>query len=78
MSIAVSVVEDDASVRAILSEWIRSGEGFECLGIHASAESGLATLPREKPNVVLMDINLPGKSGIECVRRLKPGMLETQ
>jgi DNA-binding NarL/FixJ family response regulator len=78
MSIAVSIVEDDGSVRSILSDWIRGAERFNCLGIHASAESAMVTLPKENPAVVLMDINLPGMSGIECVRRLKPQLLETQ
>ncbi|HYG24662.1 MAG TPA: response regulator transcription factor [Verrucomicrobiae bacterium] len=78
MSIAVSIVEDDASVRGILSDWIRGAEGFACVGVHASAESAIATLPNEKPAVVLMDINLPGMSGIECVRRLKPDMMQAQ
>jgi DNA-binding NarL/FixJ family response regulator len=78
MSIAVSIVEDDGSVRGILSEWIRGAEGFDCVGIHASAESAIPALPLENPAVVLMDINLPGMSGIECVRQLKPRLIETQ
>lgn len=78
VSITVSIVEDDAPVRGILTEWIRSADGFKCGGVHANAEAALAALPQEKPSVVLMDINLPGMSGIECVRRLKPQMLDTQ
>lgn len=78
MSIAVSIVEDDASARGILSDWIQSAPGFRCAGTHASAESALATLPAEKPTVVLTDINLPGMSGIECVRRLKPLLPDAQ
>ena len=78
MNITVSIVEDDAPARNILAEWIRGADGFECLGVHGSAESALASLPREKPSVVLMDINMPGMSGVECVRRLKPQMMETQ
>ncbi len=46
--------------------------------MHGSAEAAIATLPAEKPTVVLMDINLPGLSGIDCVCRLKPLMPETQ
>ena len=45
---------------------------------HGSAESALATLPAAKPEVVLMDINLPGLNGIECVRQLKPLLPDTQ
>jgi len=78
VSITVSIVEDDAPVRGILTEWIRGADGFKCVGVHANAEAALCALPQEKPSVVLMDINLPGMSGIECVRRLKPQMLDTQ
>jgi DNA-binding NarL/FixJ family response regulator len=46
-------------------------EGFRCVGSHGSAEEALRAIPTEKPDVVLMDINLPNMSGIECVGRLK-------
>jgi DNA-binding NarL/FixJ family response regulator len=78
MSIAVSIVEDDTSARGILSDWLRRAQGFTLVGAHSSAENALAKLPVEKPSVVLMDINLPGMSGIECVRRLKSQIPETQ
>jgi DNA-binding NarL/FixJ family response regulator len=78
VSIAVSIVEDDAPARGILADWIRRTQGFHCAGVHGSGESALATLPGEKPTVVLMDINLPGMSGIECVHRLKPLLPDTQ
>jgi DNA-binding NarL/FixJ family response regulator len=78
VSITVSIVEDDTPVRGILTDWIRSADGFKCVGVHANAEDALGALPQEKPSVVLMDINLPGMSGIECVRRLKPQMMNTQ
>lgn len=78
VNITVSIVEDDAPTRDILKEWIRSTEGFKCLGVHKNAEEALAALPQENPSVVLMDINLPGISGVECVRRLKPKMINTQ
>ncbi|MBW8864218.1 MAG: response regulator transcription factor [Verrucomicrobia bacterium] len=78
MNITVSIVEDDAHLRGILTEWIRSADGFNFLGVHENAEAALEALPQEKPSVVLMDINMPGMSGIECVRRLKPQMTSTQ
>ncbi len=78
MNIVVSVVEDDPTARRMLGEWIRRAPGFRCAGAHGSGEAALATLPAEKPTVVLMDINLPGMTGIECVRRLKPVLLDTQ
>lgn len=78
MSITVSIVEDDAPARAILTEWISGTPGFQCLGVYENAEAALVALPKEKPSVVLMDINMPVMSGIECVRRLKPQMMNTQ
>jgi len=78
VNITVSIVDDDASARGILTEWICDADGFKCVGVHESAETALAALPQEKPSVVLMDINMPGLSGIECVRRLKPLMVATQ
>src|ERR1051325_823556 len=78
VSIKVSIVEDDAGAREILAEWIGHSENFQFVSAHPSAEIALAKLPAEKPGVVLMDINLPGMSGIECVRRLKTQLPETQ
>ena len=78
VSISVSIVEDDAPARGILTEWIRGAEGFNCVGVHENAEVALVALPLENPSVVLMDINMPGMNGIECVRRLKPQMMATQ
>jgi DNA-binding NarL/FixJ family response regulator len=78
MSIAVSIVEDDSQSREILSDWLRHAPGFRCVGQYGNAESALLKLPAEKPGVVLMDINLPGMSGIECVRQLKPQLPNTQ
>jgi DNA-binding NarL/FixJ family response regulator len=77
-NIAVSIVEDDAPARGILQEWISSAPGFQCVGAHSSVEAALQQLPVEQPGVVLMDINLPGFSGIEGVRRLKPKLPKTQ
>ena len=78
MSIAVSIIEDDSQARQILGDWIRRAEGFRFVSEHASAESAVAGLPGEKPQVVLTDINLPGMNGIECVRKLKPLLPEVQ
>jgi DNA-binding NarL/FixJ family response regulator len=72
MSIAVSIVEDDARVRASLARLVDGAPGFRCASNHASAEDALRELPRLRPDVVLMDINLPGINGVECVRQIKP------
>jgi len=78
VSIGVAIVEDDVPAREILAGWIRNADGFRCAGEFDDAETALAKLPHEKPSVVLFDINLPGMNGIECVRRLKPRLPDTQ
>jgi DNA-binding NarL/FixJ family response regulator len=71
MAITVSIVEDNEQLRATLCRLINREEGFSCLSQYGDAESALEALPKEKPNVVLMDINLPKMNGVECVRKLK-------
>jgi DNA-binding NarL/FixJ family response regulator len=71
MAINVSIVEDNDQLRATLARVIHRAEGFRCLSQYANAEAALKALPQERPDVVLMDINLPGLNGVECVRRLK-------
>jgi DNA-binding NarL/FixJ family response regulator len=78
VSISVSIIEDDPQARKILCDWIRRADGFRFLSDHANAETAVAGLPGDKPGVVLTDINLPGMNGIECVRKLKPLLPETQ
>ncbi len=76
--VRVSIVEDDAPSREILADWVAQAEGFEFVSGFGCAEDSLAELPRQKPDVVLMDIKLPGMSGVECVRHLKPQLPQTQ
>src|SRR5579862_3310033 len=78
MSITIAIIEDDMPAREILTDWIRRAEGFQCVSEHDDAESALEALPAKKPAVVLVDINLPGVNGIECIRRLKPILPQTQ
>jgi DNA-binding NarL/FixJ family response regulator len=78
MSITVSIVEDDVRVRGSLARLIDHSEGFSCVSQHPSAENALEELPQARPAVVLMDINLPGMSGVECVRKLKELLPRTQ
>ncbi|HTI72859.1 MAG TPA: response regulator transcription factor [Candidatus Limnocylindria bacterium] len=78
LKIAVSIVEDDAPARQILAGWLARAEGFTCLSQHGSVENAVELLPAVQPRVVLMDINLPGMSGIEGVRKLKPMLPNTQ
>lgn len=78
MAIKVSIVEDDEGVRESLATLINDAEGFQCVSSHATAEDALLHIPEKKPDVVLMDINLPNMSGIDCVRKLKETAPQTQ
>lgn len=71
MAITISIVEDNEQLRATLCRLINREEGFRCVSQYGDAESALEALPKEKPEVVLMDINLPKMNGVECVRKLK-------
>ena len=78
MPITVSIVEDDAGVRDGLVRLLGRAKDFRCLGAYPSAEAALRELPSARPDVVLMDINLPGMNGVECVRKLKVEAPSTQ
>jgi DNA-binding NarL/FixJ family response regulator len=77
MPITVSIVEDNEQLRGTLARVIGRAEGFKCLSQYGDAESALEGLPKDRPEVVLMDINLPGMNGVECVRKLKPLLPQT-
>jgi DNA-binding NarL/FixJ family response regulator len=74
----ISIVEDNEKLRATLAKVIDRAEGFRCVSHYGSAEAALENLPVIKPDVVLMDINLPGINGVECVRKLKVILPKTQ
>lgn len=76
--IKVAIVEDSAGVRENWARLINAAAGFKCVGLFASGEAALKALPALRPDVVLMDINLPGMSGIECTARLKELLPDTQ
>ena len=76
--ISVCIVDDNKELRSALEEIISMSQGFNCLGSAGSAEEAMQKLPRLKPDVVLMDIDLGGKeTGIDCVRELKDRMSST-
>lgn len=70
MRITVAIVEDDPRIRRNLAAMLGTADDIECVGQFASAEDALAKLPALQPRVVFMDINLPGRSGVDCVREL--------
>ena len=78
MNIRVSIVEDSRGTRESLAELLGRAPALSCVGAHPNGEEALRQIPVEKPDVVLMDINLPKMNGIECVERLKQTMPKTQ
>lgn len=77
-TIRVSIVEDDATIRETLHSLLIFEEGMQPVSVHGTAEHALQMLPTDPPNVVVMDINLPGASGIDCVRTLSESCPGTQ
>jgi DNA-binding NarL/FixJ family response regulator len=69
--IEVALVEDDPNLRANLAAMLNGSTGFKCQAAYADGMAALSGIPSHRPDVVLMDINLPGMLGTECVRRLK-------
>jgi len=78
MSIKISIVEDQPEMRESLVAWLGDAPGLRCVGAHATGEEALKKIPQENPDVVLMDINLTGMNGIQCVSRLKESLPKTQ
>ena len=78
MRIKVSIVEDSRGTRESLSELLGRAPGLRFVGAHSTGEKALQAIPTENPDVVLMDINLPGMSGIQCVAQLKERLPKLQ
>ena len=70
-TIRVALVEDEPGVRANLANIIDNAPGFQSCGVYPDGLAALKGIASNPPDVVLMDINLPGISGTECVSRLK-------
>lgn len=69
--ISVSIVDDEKKLCESIAAFLNGSPGFRCVSIYGSAETALQRLPADQPDVVLMDINMAGMNGIECVRHLK-------
>ncbi|OFY87531.1 MAG: DNA-binding response regulator [Bacteroidetes bacterium RIFCSPLOWO2_12_FULL_35_15] len=78
MEITVGIVEDDKQIRDSLAILINGSEGFSCINTFDTAEEAIKKIPILNLDVVLMDIHLPGKSGIDCIAELKPHCTATQ
>ncbi|NOX17126.1 MAG: response regulator transcription factor [Chlorobi bacterium] len=76
--IEVAIVEDKKDIRENLEIFLNGADGIICTGVFANYNAAVESIPNLNPDVILMDINLPGKSGIDCVRALKPKLPNTQ
>lgn len=77
MPARIAIVEDNTGIRTAWARLLDAQPGLRCTGVFGTGEAALAALPALQPEVVLMDINLPGISGIECTARLKPILPKT-
>lgn len=78
MSIRISIVEDLVEVREGLKQFISLNSEFNVIGTFRTAEDAIVEIPGIKPDIVIMDINLPGMNGIECIRQIKDKTPDTQ
>jgi DNA-binding NarL/FixJ family response regulator len=78
MTTTVAIVDDDRSLRSSLTGILQRSHGIKCVGNYATAEEALKEIPRLSPQILLMDINLPGMDGVECVRQLAGSAPKTQ
>jgi len=78
MSITLAIVEDLDEVRDGLKNFISLSQDFKVLNTFKTAEDAVIDLPKLKPDIVIMDINLPGINGIECIRQVKDKTPGTQ
>ncbi|MEO5917361.1 MAG: response regulator transcription factor [Luteolibacter sp.] len=74
----VVLIEDDSELRGLFGDMLASASGWKVAGSYARAETAMPAIEAAPPDVVIVDIQLPGISGIECVRRLKPLFPATQ
>jgi DNA-binding NarL/FixJ family response regulator len=76
--ISISIVDDEKALRESIATFVNGSPGFRCVSTYGSARAALQGLPADRPDVVLMDINMAGMTGIECVAQLKELMPEVQ
>ena len=76
--ISIAIVEDLEEVRDGIAKLIDLDPGFVVTDAFANAEEAILQLPNNPPDIVIMDINLPGMNGIECIRRIKDKCVDTQ
>jgi DNA-binding NarL/FixJ family response regulator len=76
-AITISIVDDDSDLNEKIAAYLGKSSAYRCISSYTSAEEALVQLPKDRPDVVLMDINMAGMTGIECVRQLRPRLPNT-
>jgi len=76
--ISVAIVDDEKALRESITTFVNGSPGFRCVSTYSNAAAALHSLPADRPDVVLMDINMAGMTGIECVAKLKTVAPEMQ
>ena len=76
--IKISIVEDDKDIRESLAILLNGTADFKCVSTYTTCESGLDKIQNDKPDVILMDINLPGMTGIEGTKIIKEKLPDTE
>jgi DNA-binding NarL/FixJ family response regulator len=77
VAIRVAIVEDDTPFREALEEYLNRAQGFACAGAYGDAREAVRRIPQDAPDVVLVDLRLPGMGGVDCIaelRRQSPGV----
>ena len=69
--ISISIVDDEKALRESIATFVNGSQGFRCISTYGSAKAALQGLPADRPDVVLMDINMAEMTGIECVAKLR-------
>jgi DNA-binding NarL/FixJ family response regulator len=77
-TIRVAVVEDDSRLRRTFTDILESADDCECVGVFATGEQAMSRIPPLSPDVIIMDVNLPDSTGVECVAVLAPQLPDTQ
>lgn len=76
--VRVAVVEDDRRIRQVVKEVLESEPGCQCVGTFANGTLAITQIPALRPDVILMDINLPDMTGVDCVAEIAPQLPDTQ
>ncbi|MEX1116626.1 MAG: response regulator transcription factor [Akkermansiaceae bacterium] len=76
--IRICLIEDDDRLRHLFARWLQNEPDFVVVNQYSDAETAIEKMPHDQPDVALVDINLTGQNGIECVRQLKPLLSRTQ